>query len=84
MIYAFPAVDPRSGNGTVYMAWLDYAKNVIFVDRSTDGGLTWGTDVAAATTHIGFGIDIGCNGGRTMTPAPQLGIDGNGVLYLPC
>jgi hypothetical protein len=82
VIYAFPAVDPRPGNGTIYMAWLDYAKNIIFVDKSTNGGQTWGKDVAATTTHIGFGIDIGCNGGRTMTPAPQLGIDGNGVLYL--
>lgn len=82
VIYAFPAVDPRPGNGTVYIAWLDYAKNIIFVDKSTNGGLTWGTDVAAATTHIGFGTDIGCNGGRTMTPAPQMGIDGNGAIYL--
>jgi hypothetical protein len=82
VIYAFPAVDPRPGNGTVYMAWLDYSKNKVFVDKSTDGGLHWGVDVAAATTHIGFGKDIGCNGGRSMTPAPQLGIDGNGVLYL--
>ena len=80
VIYAFPAVDPRSG--TVYMAWLDYAKNKIFVDKSTNGGLTWGIDVVAATTHIGFGKDIGCNGGRSMTPAPQMGIDGNGNLYL--
>jgi hypothetical protein len=82
VIYAFPAVDPRPGNGTVYMAWLDYAKNKILVDKSTNGGLTWGGDVAAATTHIGFGIDLGCNGGRTMTPAPQLGIDGSGAIYL--
>jgi hypothetical protein len=82
VIYAFPAVDPRPGNGTVYMLWLDYAKNKIFVDKSTNGGLNWGTDVAAATTHIGFGTDIGCNGGRSMTPAPQMGIDGNGVIYL--
>lgn len=82
VIYAFPAVDPRAGNGTVYMLWLDYAKNKIFVDKSTNGGLTWGTDVTAATTHIGFGSDIGCNGGRSMSPAPQMGIDGNGVIYL--
>jgi hypothetical protein len=79
VIYAFPAVDTT---GTVYMAWLDYAKNTVFVDKSTNGGLTWGKDVAAAPTHIGFGIDIGCNGGRSMTPAPQLGIDGSGALYL--
>jgi hypothetical protein len=80
VIYAFPAVSPR--DGTVYMAWLDYAKNTVFVDQSTNGGLTWGKDVAAATTHVGFGKDIGCNGGRSMTPAPQMGIDGTGAIYL--
>jgi hypothetical protein len=76
---AFPAVSPR--DGTVYMAWFDYAKRKIFVDKSTDRGSTWGTDVAAATTHMDF-LDIGCNGLRSMGPSPQLGIDGNGVLYL--
>ncbi|MGE5325815.1 MAG: sialidase family protein, partial [Deltaproteobacteria bacterium] len=71
VIYAFPAVAP---NHTVYVLWLDYAKNIIFMDKSSNGGVTWGTDVAVATTHIGFGSDIGCNGGRSMAPAPQMAI----------
>jgi hypothetical protein len=80
VIYAFPAVSPK--DGTVFMAWLDYSRNKIFVDKSVNSGFSWGKDVAAATTHVGFGRDLGCNGGRTMTPAPQLGIDANGTLYL--
>lgn len=71
VIYAFPAVAP---NGTLYVLWLDYAKNKIFIDYSTDGGTTWHKDVAAASTNIGFGVDIGCDGGRSMTPAPQMAI----------
>jgi len=79
VIYAFPAVAP---NGTVYVLWLDYARNIIFMDKSTNGGVSWGTDVAVATTHIGFGTDIGCNGGRSMTPAPQMAIDSSGAIYV--
>jgi hypothetical protein len=83
VIYAFPAFDPSDASGNrVYMAWLDYARNIIFVDKSVDGGFTWGTDVPAAATHVGFGTDIGCNGGRSMTPAPQMGIDSSGNVYL--
>jgi len=80
VIFAYPAVDQRNGN--VYMAWHDYARNVIFVDKSKNGGQSWGTDVAAATTHTGFGTDIGCNGGRKMSPAPQLLVGPSGELYL--
>lgn len=79
VIYAFPAVAP---NGTVYVLWLDYAQNKIFIDKSTNGGASWGTDVAAATTNIGFGLDIGCNGGRSMSPAPQMAIDASGNIYV--
>lgn len=80
VINAYPAVDQR--NGTVYMAWHDYARNVIFVDRSMDGGVTWGTDISAAQTHTGFGSDIGCNGGRQMSPSPTLLVGPGGELYL--
>jgi hypothetical protein len=79
VIYAFPAVAP---NHTVYVLWLDYAKNIIFMDKSGNGGATWGTDVAVASTHIGFGSDIGCNGGRSMAPAPQMAISSGGTIYV--
>jgi hypothetical protein len=62
VIGAYPAVDHNTG--VVYDSWHDYAKNIIFVDKSINGGVNCGTDVAAATTHAGFGQDIGCVGGE--------------------
>jgi hypothetical protein len=79
VIYAFPAVDPA---GTVHVLWFDYAQQKIFIDKSSDGGNTWGTDVAVASTNIGFGVNIGCNGGRVATPAPQMAIDQRGNIYV--
>lgn len=80
VIDAYPAVDHTTG--VVYVSWLDYARNVIFVDKSLNGGATWGNDVAAATTHIGFGINIGCVGGRSQGPAHHLKVGPSGTLYL--
>lgn len=79
VIYAFPAVAP---DGTVHVLWHDYALTTIFIDKSTDGGSTWGNDVAVASTNIGFGVDIGCNGGRSMTPAPQMAINSSGDIFI--
>ena len=79
VIYAFPAVAP---DGTLYVLWHDYARRQIFIDKSTDGGVTWGRDVAVASTNIGFGVDILCNGGRSMSPAPQMAIDASGNVYV--
>lgn len=78
VIYAFPAVGP---DGTVYVLWHDYARDIIFMDKSTNG-TNWGTDVAVASGNIGFGTDIGCNGGRSMAPAPQMAIDAAGSIYV--
>jgi hypothetical protein len=80
VIGAYPAVDQATG--TVYDSWHDYAKGKIFVDKSANGGVTWGTDVAAATTHAGFGTNIGCVGGRSQGPAHALKVGPNGTLYL--
>lgn len=80
VIGAYPAVDQSTG--TVYDSWHNYAKNQIIVDKSTNGGVTWGKDVVAATTHAGFGADIGCNGGREQGPAHALKADSNGTLHL--
>lgn len=41
-----------------------------------------GTDVAAVTTHAGFGTDIGCVGGRSQGPAHALKVGPSGTLYL--
>lgn len=80
VIGAYPAVDQVTG--AVYDSWHDYAKNIIFVDKSTSGGATWGKDVAAVTTHAGFGTDIGCVGGRSQGPAHALKVGSTGALYL--
>ncbi len=80
VIGAYPAVDQNTG--MVYVSWHDYAKDIIFVDKSTNGGAAWGKDVAAAKTHTGFGIDIGCVGGRSQGPAHALKVGPSGTLYL--
>ncbi len=79
VIYAMPAVDPT--DGTVYVVWMDYARKALLVDKSTDGGQSWGTDVKAASLNVTF-KDIGCNGGRSMTPAPSIAVDGQGWVYV--
>jgi len=80
VIGAYPSVDQSTG--VVYDSWHDYARNIIYVDHSANGGATWGTDVAAATTHAGFGADIGCVGGRSQGPAHALKVGPSGTLYL--
>lgn len=80
VIGAYPAVDQSTG--VVYDSWHDYARNTIFVDKSSNGASTWGTDVAAARTHTGFGVDIGCVGGRAQGPAHALKVGPTGALYL--
>jgi len=80
VIGAYPAVDHNTG--VVYDSWHDYAQNIIFVDKSTNGGVTWGTDRAAATTHAGFGTDIGCVGGRAQGPAHAMKVGPSGKIYL--
>jgi len=44
-------------DGTVYVAWLDYnvvtgGQGQIMLDRSTDGGTTWGTDQLVSTINL--------------------------------
>jgi hypothetical protein len=80
VIGAYPAVNHNTG--AVYVSWHDYAKNVIYVDKSTNGGVTWSTDVAAATTNTGFGMDIGCVGTRKQSPAHHLKVGPSGTLHL--
>jgi hypothetical protein len=80
VIGAYPAVDQNTG--TVYVSWNDYARNIIYVDKSTNGGASWGKDVAAATIHTGFGKDLGCVGGRAQGPAHAIKVGPSGTLYL--
>lgn len=80
VIGAYPAIDQQTG--VVYDSWHDYGKGKIFIDKSFDGGASWGTDVAVTTTHTGFGTDIGCVGGRAQGPAHALRVGPSGKVYL--
>ncbi|MBZ5604364.1 MAG: glycoside hydrolase [Acidobacteriia bacterium] len=55
VIAAQPFVGP---NGEVYVAWNDYAANKITLNRSFDGGATFGTPVTVASKSIPFDIGI--------------------------
>jgi Neuraminidase (sialidase) len=80
VIGAYPAVDQNTG--VVYDSWHDYAKNVIYVDKSTNGAVSWGKDVAAVTIHAGFGTNMGCVGGRAQGPAHAIKVGPSGAIYL--
>jgi hypothetical protein len=48
-------------DGTLYVAWLDPVRGQLLIDRSPDGGLTWGTD------HLVHAL--GLTGVTASTPA---------------
>lgn len=79
VIGAYVTVDDT---GRAYVSWHNYAKGVIYVDSSANGGVSWGGDVAAASTNTGFGMDIGCNGGRKQSPAHHMIAGPSGTLHL--
>ncbi len=55
---AIGAVPFTGPNGEVYVAWNDYAANTIAFNRSTDGGVTWGTPVVVSSKTLPFDIAI--------------------------
>ena len=61
-------------NGEVYVAWVDYGSAQILLDKSTDGGVTFGADIPVAP--INFVGDI--NGGVLVFPFPALDADISG------
>jgi hypothetical protein len=79
VLYAMPAVSPV--DGTIFVAWMDYAKKAIYVDKSTNGGVSWGRDVKAASLNATF-TDLGCNGGRSMAADPYIAVDSQGWVYV--
>jgi hypothetical protein len=54
-IGAVPFVGPE---GNLYVAWNDYAANVIAFNRSADGGATWGRPGTVAAKSIPFDISV--------------------------
>ena len=66
-------------DGDLYVSWLDYdvwggGQGTIYLDRSTDGGVNWGTDTAVTT------IDLPPLNVTTGTGAPDARAKGAPVL----
>ena len=60
-------------DGTVYASWLDFANKKIMMDKSTDGGATWGTDHIVSTLRLNtttFFISIPPQNIRGIIPMP--------------
>ena len=72
-------------DGTVYVAWCNYAPPSIKLDRSTDGGATFGTD--RTLTGVSFYPGGYIHGGISVFPYPAMDADitggkFNGNLYV--
>jgi hypothetical protein len=60
--FSCPGTGP---DGEVYVAFFDYSTGSIRVDRSLDGGVTWGADVAVSTFNDLWGEPNPCGTFRT-------------------
>ncbi len=68
-------------NGTIYMVWINYnvqtgGNGVLFLDKSTDGGATWGTDIAIDTIilppiNLNNGSDVRAKGAAVIRTHPS-------------
>jgi hypothetical protein len=67
-----PAVGP---NGELYVAWNDFAANVIAFNRSFDGGQTWDQQRTVSSKIIPFDIAIPAESFRRALVYPALGVD---------
>ena len=72
---ALPAVGP---DGDLYLVWHDIGGNQIMFDRSTDGGVTWGTDSVVTGTGVGFLVSIPPQNERGVGPLGALAADRSG------
>ena len=72
---ALPAVGP---DGDLYLVWHDIGGNRIMFDRSTDGGVTWGTDSVATASGVGFSVAIPPQNDRGISPLGALAADRSG------
>jgi hypothetical protein len=68
--FSCPTVGP---NGEVYAVWYDYNSGNIKFDKSTDGGLSWGTDVTVSSFDDNFPSNP-CGSFRTPS-YPVIGCD---------
>jgi hypothetical protein len=83
-LFADPAVGP---NGEVYVAWHDIGAGQVWIDASSDGGLTFGTDVLVTNSGAGFKRSIPAQPDRGVGVMPTIDTDrsggpNNGRIYL--
>src|SRR5712692_9371854 len=71
-IGAVPFVDPK---GTLHVAWNDYVANVIAVNRSFDGGVSWDAQRTIAPKVIPFDIGIPAESFRRALVYPACDAD---------
>ncbi|HXV12573.1 MAG TPA: FlgD immunoglobulin-like domain containing protein, partial [Candidatus Krumholzibacteria bacterium] len=79
-LVADPSVGP---NGEVYVSWndIDATDATLFVDRSFDGGLTWGTDVVVSTGAMAWRTPIPAQPDRGVGAAPVMDVDISGGAF---
>src|SRR5690606_29249954 len=65
-------------DGTVLVAWVSFGLSRIMLDRSTDGGDTWGVDKTVVSLS---GIPQNINGGILIFPYPAMEADITGGPY---
>jgi hypothetical protein len=71
-VAAQPFIGP---NGELYVAWNDFANNQIVVNRSFDGGVTWGDPTVVANKNISFTIAIPAEFSRGALVYPSCDVD---------
>ncbi len=84
--YAVIGADPQvAADGTLYVAFADFTYDQIRIDKSSDCGVTWGTD----QTVVGWQMQVGNDGNvhppsdpvRGAGPLPSLAVDTSGGTY---
>jgi hypothetical protein len=71
-------------DGTVYATWLDYSGRKVMVDRSTNGGATWGTDHVVHNYRLNtapFFISIPPQPQRGIVPWPMTDVAPAGTAF---
>lgn len=65
-------------DGTLYVAWVDLGNSYIYLDKSTNGGASFGTDNPIVNTNFGMGE---INGGILTFSFPAMDADVSGGPY---
>ena len=73
-------------DGTIYLVWMDYnvqtgGQGVIFLDRSTDGGVSWGTDIPVDTIGLPP-LHLNMNTGARAKGAPVIRVMPSDPMHL--